>query len=71
MASEGLKYAYGKIASFLKLSDLQSLHGVGLTIIVSPVWMFVSILNEPYHVDPVKEVPLYHDGFAYAGIFNL
>lgn len=71
LAPEGLKYAFGKIANFLKLSDLQSLHGVGLTIIVTPVWIFVGILNEPYHTDPVTEVPLYHDGFAYAGIFNL
>jgi hypothetical protein len=50
LAPEGLKYAYQKIAAFLKLSTLQA-HGVGVTIIVTPVWMFVSILNQPYHID--------------------
>lgn len=71
LAPEGLKYAFGKIANFLKLSNLQTDHGVGLTIIVTPVWIFVGILNQPYHTDPATKVPLYHDGFAYAGIFNL
>ena len=51
LAPDGLKYAYQKIAGFLKLSSLQA-HGVGVTIIVTPVWMFVSVLNQPYYVDP-------------------
>lgn len=71
MAPEGLKYAYNKIANFLKLNDLQQIYGVGVTIIVTPVWLFVGVINDPYHVDPATDVPLYHDGFAYAGIFNL
>jgi hypothetical protein len=71
MAPDGLKYAYSKIANFLKLGDLQSVHGCGVTLILTPVWMFVGIINKPYSVDPSTDVPLYHDGFAYAGILNL
>jgi hypothetical protein len=70
MAAEGLKYAYKKISDFLRLSELAPM-GVGLTVIVTPVWMFVGILSEPYHVEPATELPLYLDGFAYAGIYNL
>ena len=33
--------------------------------------MFVANIEKPYHVDPETELPLYHDGFAYTGIFNL
>ena len=70
MAAEGLKYAFKKIAEFLRLPEMAP-HGVGLTVIVTPVWMFVAILNDPYHVEPETELPLYLDGFAYAGIYNL
>ena len=68
MSSDGLKYAYNKIATFLKFNENQK---YGITLIVSPVWMFCGFINKPYHVDPQTEIPLYLDGFAYAGIFNL
>lgn len=71
ISPEGLKIAYSKISGFLKLGDLQATHGCGVTLIVTPVWMFVAVINKPYHVDPSSDLPLYHDGFAYAGIFNL
>jgi len=50
---------------------LTQLHGSGVTLIVTPVWMFLGVISQPYHVDPVTEIPLYLDGFAYAGIMTL
>lgn len=42
LAPDGLKYGYQKIASFLKLLDHQA---QGVTLIVTPVWMFVAVIN--------------------------
>jgi hypothetical protein len=78
MNAEGLKYAYKKLVSFLNFEDQPH---AGLTCIVSPQWMYVAPLHQAYHkekhLDQVKNkeledgVPVYLDGFAYAGILNL
>ena len=83
MSIDGLKYAYGKIAGFL---DLKVNQDAGLTVVVAPQFMFVSLIGQPYHTEgrPVlldfeysedceatAEVALYLDGFAYSGIVNL
>lgn len=44
---------------------------MGITLIVSPQWMFVCIINNPYHIDDDSQIPLYLDGYAYAGILTL
>ena len=78
MNAEGLKYAYKKLYNFLQLEDMPD---AGMTIIVSPQWMYVAPIHQAYHhekfLESVKNreledgVPVYLDGFAYAGILNL
>ena len=47
MNAEGLKYAFSKISQFLELSSTASTQG--LTIIVTPEFMFVACIDKPYH----------------------
>ena len=47
MNCEGLKYAFSKISTFLDLQTTAS--DQGLTIIVSPEFMFVALIDKPYH----------------------
>ena len=44
MNPDGLQYAFGKLAYFLDLKKTKNTH-FGLTIVVSPQWMFVATLN--------------------------
>jgi len=46
LSSEGLLYGYKRMFDFLGLGDKQHL---GLTIIVTPKWMFMAPINKPYH----------------------
>jgi hypothetical protein len=71
MTAEGLVYAYNKLYQFLNLKNKPDL---GLTIIVTPQWMFVATIYDAYHVENFRndrDFPVYLDGFAYAGILNL
>lgn len=71
MNADGLQYSYKKIATFLQLKENAD---EGFTIIISPQWMFVGAVNRPYHYEKDRdgrELPVYLDGFAYAGIVNL
>ena len=77
LSIEGLKYGYKKMVNFLGLNKNTN---AGLTLIVAPQWMFLAPMYQPYHLeteldiygkDIEQGVPLYHDGFAYAGILNL
>ena len=71
MNADGLQYSFKKIATFLQLKENAD---DGFTIIISPQWMFVGSLNRPYHYEKDRdgrELPVYLDGFAYAGIMNL
>jgi hypothetical protein len=43
MNSNGLKYAFDKLSTFLGLKNKPD---IGLTIIVSPQWMFVASINQ-------------------------
>jgi hypothetical protein len=61
--------------------DLENQPASGITIVVAPEWMYVATVHQPYHyekhLDTVKNkelengVPVYLDGFAYAGILNI
>ena len=51
-----------------------------MTLIVSPNWMFLAQMVQPYHYEQDLDIPgadlengigVYLDGFAYAGILNL
>jgi hypothetical protein len=74
-SGEGCQYAFNLILEFLKPSRSE-----GLSIVLSPQWMFVAIVTKPYYyetrlnipgADLENGVPVYLDGFAYSGIINL
>lgn len=48
--------------------QLKNRQNLGLTIVVTPKWLFVSVLSDFY----VKSngVPVYLDGFAFCGLVN-
>jgi len=71
MTADGLEYAYSKLFSFLNLKTRAQ---EGITVIVSPQWMFLATLNNPYHHEKMpdgRQLPVFLDGFAYSGILNL
>ena len=49
---------------------LESRPNVGLTVIITPKWMFVAILTQPYTIAPNGN-PAYLDGFDFAGLISL
>ena len=74
---EGLKYGYNKMANWLQLSKKVN---VGVTLIVTPKWMFLAPIERAYHYETELDipgakledgVPVYLDGFAYGGIMNI
>ena len=50
--ADGLTYAFTKLSSFLGLKSRQE---DGLTIVVSPQWMFVATLNNAYHTEKHRD----------------
>jgi len=77
LTADGVKYGYNKMFDFLGLKE--KLH-LGITLIVSPKWIFLAPIERPYHFETQKlipgatleeGVPVFLDGFAYAGIINL
>jgi hypothetical protein len=53
---------------------------LGLTLIVTPEWMFLATIANPYHLETNLQVPghdkeqgtpMYLDGFAYCGLLNI
>lgn len=63
---EALIQEYRKLFTYLKL-DAQP--EVGLTLIVTPKWMFIAPLVAPYTV--FRGLPVYADAYAYLGIVNV
>jgi len=53
--------------NFLRLKQRPD---VGLTVIVSPKWMFVGILSNPYTTNS-NDCPVFLDGFSFAGLVSL
>ena len=81
VSRDELNYTYKKICAFLGLHTNQD---TGITVIVTPQWMFVGVIHQPYHIEPEIKAPsgededverheltLFLDGFAYAGVVNL
>lgn len=60
--------AYNKLFKSLNLTD-EIAKDLGLTILLTPRWMFISVLAKPYVTN--KDMPVYPDGYAYAGIINI
>lgn len=67
LSEEGLTFGYNKCKGFLRLKQRPD---VGLTVIVSPKWMFVGVLTQPYTVNS-NGCPVYLDGFSFAGLVSL
>ncbi len=67
LSAEGLKYAFNKCSNFLKLKENTDL---GLTVLVSPTWLMVSLIKNAY-VNVGVDTHLYLYGFAYAGLLQL
>lgn len=53
--------------NFLRLKDRPD---QGVTVLLSPKWIFVSVLTQPYATNS-NGCPVYLDGFAFAGLMNL
>jgi len=45
LTEEGLVYAYTKAMNFLRLNERPD---VGVTVIISPKWIFMAVLTQPY-----------------------
>lgn len=60
-------YGYSKCATFLRLKERPD---VGLTVIISNEWMFVSVLAAPYTKN-ANDHPVFLDGFSFAGLVSL
>lgn len=49
---------------------MRSRQNLGLTVVVTPKWIFVTLLSNPY-VKTSNEIPVYLDGYAFCGLVNL
>lgn len=64
---QGLQFAYNLCRDFLRLKTRPE---VGLTVIVSPKWIFVGVMTQPYCFS-AHGYPVYLDGFSFAGLVSL
>ena len=67
LTEERLVQSYIKCMNFLRLKQRPDL---GLTVLISPKWMFIGIITAPY-THATSGEPIYLDGFAYAGLVNI
>lgn len=67
ISEEGLTFAFNKCRGFLRLKQRPD---VGLTVLVSPKWMFVGILSNAYTTNS-NDCPVFLDGFSFAGLVSL
>ena len=67
ISEEGLTFGYNKCKGFLRLKQRPD---VGLTVLVSPKWMFVGVLSNSYTTNS-NGCPVFLDGFSFAGLVSL
>jgi len=67
LSPDGLTYSYTKCAVFLGLKDDE--HS-GVTTILTNKWMMVAQLSKEY-MENEDQMPVFLDGFAYAGLAQL
>jgi len=67
LSEEGLTFGYNKCAGFLRLKQRPD---VGVTVIVSPKWMFVGVLTNAYTTNS-NGCPVFLDGFSFSGLVSL
>ena len=58
---------YKRCCDYLRF---QTKPDVGVTVVISPRWMFVSVLTQPYAKASLGN-PVYLDGLAFAGLVSL
>ena len=58
---------YMRCQEFLRLSTKPD---SGITVIISPRWLFLAVLTQPYATAPNGN-PVYLDGFDFAGLVSL
>jgi hypothetical protein len=65
-----LTHSYSKLLTSLNFDHIPASDlTFGMTIIVTPKWMFISVLNSAYTT--YRGMPVYPDGYAYAGLINM
>ena len=64
---EGLIYAYTKCSTFLDVSNMEQ---EGMTLLVTPKWVMMVPLKDAYLFNE-EGIPMYLDGFAFAGLLSL
>lgn len=63
----GLASVYMKCSEFLRF---KSRPDVGINVLVSPKWMFVCLITQPYAHSALGN-PVYLDGLSFAGLVTL
>ena len=72
-----MKSAYKQMVSSLGLDKKRAL---GITLIITKGWMYLSPIEKPYHFETQLDIPganlenglpVYLDGFAYCGFLSL
>lgn len=77
LKADSLTAGFNKCYSYLNLDNHPGIIinpitlpiDVGLTLVVTPRWMFVATLTRPYTYH--QGMPVYVDGYAYTGILNV
>jgi len=67
LSQESLIYSYNKAAMFLGLKENDT---DGITMLLTPRWMMITMVTKPY-METKEGLPVYLDGFAYAGLVQL
>lgn len=67
MSESGLQFAFNLCKDFLRLKTRPD---VGMTLIVSPKWMFLSVITQPY-CSTEQGFPVFLDGLSFAGLVSL
>ena len=65
--ANGLQSVYIKCAEFLRF---KSRPDVGINVLISPKWMFVCLITQPYATSAHGN-PVYLDGLSFAGLVTL
>jgi len=65
--ANGLQSVYIKCAEFLRF---KSRPDVGINVLISPKWMFVCLITQPYAASAHGN-PVYLDGLSFAGLVTL
>ena len=66
-SENGIQCVFAKCADFMRF---KSRPDVGMTVLISPKWIFVGLLTQPYATSSLGH-PVYLDGLSFAGLVSL